>query len=87
MCEYIATDVALSLLEREILPGAALAFSFCISSGEAGLPMLFLSSTSEDTGVAVTFSPESNAKQKLALHDGTRIGGANINSDVGLITR
>ena len=44
-----------------------------MSSGEAGLPMLCLSSTFEDTGADVTSSPELYTEQKLALLDGRRI--------------
>ena len=40
-----------------------------MSSGEVGLPMLGLSSTSEDTGAVVTSSPKLHTEQKLALLD------------------
>ena len=43
-------------------------------SGEASIPMLCLSSTSEDTSVVVTSSPELYAEKKLAVLDGSRTG-------------
>ena len=53
---------------------AALASLFFMSSGEASTSKPCLSSTSEDTGVVVTSSPELYTEQKLALLDGKRIG-------------
>ena len=41
-----------------------------MSSGEASLPVLYLSSTSEDACVVVASSLELSTEQKLALLDG-----------------
>ena len=60
------------------------------AAAETNFPMLCLSSTSEDTSVVVTSSPELHAEQKLALLDGERISvtSALLTSTVtlGLIT-
>ena len=59
---------------------------FCVSSSEASIPILCLSSTSEDTGVVVTSSPKLDTEQKLALLDGwrTSVTSALLTSTVAL---
>ena len=52
-----------------MLAGTALASLFCMCSGEASLPLLCLSSTSEHAGVVATSSPELYTEQMLALLD------------------
>ena len=67
MCDE--RDMAVSTVEREIVAQIAIASLFCMSSGEASLPMLCPSSTCEDTGADVASSPELRTKQKLVVLD------------------
>ena len=50
----------------------------CMNSGEANIPMLCVSSTSEDTSVVATSSPELYVDPKLALLDGKSIGVTSV---------
>ena len=66
-------------------------FSFCMSSGKASCPMPCPSSTSEDTVIAATSSPDLFAEQTLKLLDAGRVHNcglctATLHDGVGLIT-
>ena len=72
-CEMSQTWNFLNKSDKFLL-GATLAALFCASSGDVNIPMLCLSSTSEETGVVVASSPELYTGQKLVLLDGESMG-------------